>query len=75
MGKAYQVTAVHYDGDEISKVRLNDGQEISISQAIDMADRSLLEGMTVGGARSGRRTLHGVADGDPSNNLSNLPRF
>lgn len=71
-----QIAAVHYDGDEITEFRLKDGRTMSYLDAISLAESHQLPGYTVGKSRGVYRdVLRGVNDGDPSNNLSNLPRY
>lgn len=60
---------------DISAVMLDDGTQHSIEEAINMAKNNQIEGVNVGKDKLGRDTLRSNPDGDPSNNLSNLPRF
>lgn len=74
-----RIVGVHYEDGRITQVKLDCGNVVGISQAIAMADRKELEGVVVGATRGDvdeqHATLRGVADGNPENNLSNLPRF
>jgi hypothetical protein len=69
------ITAVRYGDGGISAVRFQDGSVADIAQAIAMAEADLIEDVNTGKNREGQKTLRSYPDGDPSNNLSNLPRF
>ncbi|UUZ95593.1 DUF3892 domain-containing protein [Paenibacillus sp. P25] len=69
------IQAVHYENGGISAVRFQDGTEADIATAIGMAEAGLIEDVNTGKNREGQKTLRSYPDGDPSNNLSNLPRF
>ncbi|MDA8145472.1 MAG: DUF3892 domain-containing protein [Thermaerobacter sp.] len=74
--KVPRVTHVRRDADgDIAQVKLSDGRVLDLAAAITLAERRQLAGVMVGAARNGRHTLKGVADGDPDNNLQNLPEF
>lgn len=69
------IAAVRYQDGGISAVRFQDGSVADIAQAIGMAEAGLIEDVNTGRNREGQKTLRSYPDGDPSNNLSNLPRF
>lgn len=69
------VAAVRYSDGGISAVRFQDGTTAEIGEAIGMAEAGLIEDVNTGKNREGQKTLRSYPDGDPSNNLSNLPRF
>jgi hypothetical protein len=69
------ITAVRYGDGGISAVQFQDGSTADIAQAIAMAEADLIEDVNTGKNREGQKTLRSYPDGDPSNNLSNLPRF
>lgn len=73
----YKIAKVRYDvaDHEITMVQFDNGSEVSISDAIAMAKRGDIQGVNVGRARDGRETLRSYPDGDPANNLVNLPKF
>jgi hypothetical protein len=74
--EALRITHVRRDADgDIAQVRLHDGTVVDLDQAISLADAHKIAGVMVGAARNGRQTLKGIADGDPENNLQNLPEF
>lgn len=70
-----QIEAVHYENGAIAAVRLNNGQVVDIATAIGMAEAELIEDVNTGKNREGQKTLRSYPDGNPDNNLSNLPRF
>lgn len=70
-----RIEAVHYEQGKIERVRLSDGRDISIGEAVKLAGANKIEGVIVGGTRDGGSSIHGVADGDPSNNLANKPQY
>lgn len=69
------IQAVHYENGGISAVQFQDGSVVEIAKAIAMAEAGLIEDVNTGRNREGQKTLRSYPDGDPSNNLSNLPRF
>jgi hypothetical protein len=69
------IRAVHYEGGGISAVQFQDGSVVNIASAIAMSEAGLIEDANTGRNREGQKTLRSYPDGDPSNNLSNLPRF
>ncbi|WP_282942776.1 DUF3892 domain-containing protein [Paenibacillus sp. RC67] len=69
------ITAVRYSDGGISAVKFQDGSVADIAQAIGMAEADMIEDVNTGKNREGQKTLRSYPDGDPSNNLSNLPRF
>lgn len=62
------------DGD-ITDVMLDNGNTLSINQAVMMAKDGLIEGVNVGRSKSGTEYLRGVPNGIESDNLDNLPTF
>ena len=62
------------DGD-ITDVRLDNGSQVTIGQAIDMAKANEIQGVIVGKARGGRETLRSQPNNTPADNLDNLPTF
>lgn len=76
------IVGVHYERNDkgnsvIAQVKLNDGTIMDTGDAILAADRHELEGVTTGMTRGedSHETLRSVNDGNPANNLSNLPTF
>jgi hypothetical protein len=69
------ISAVRYSDGGISAVKFQDGTTANIAQAIGMAEAGLIEDVNTGRNREGQKTLRSYPDGDPSNNLSHLPRF
>ena len=71
-----KITKIQKDDNyDIKAVMLDDGTTHTIEEAIQMAKNEQLEGVNVGKDKLGRETLRSNPDGDPSNNLSNLPTF
>lgn len=73
-----QVVAVHKDDSgNIQNLKLSSGNVITLNEAIQMAKDDALPGYNVGKTRGrhSHEVLRGDADGDPSNNLDNLPEF
>lgn len=73
------ITKVHYSGGEITEMLLSNGQRVSYAEAIQMTQDGQIAGVNVGQTRgigsNSHPVLRGNADGDPSNNLANLPRY
>jgi hypothetical protein len=69
------IQSVHYGDGGISAVQFQDGRIVDIANAIAMTEAGLIEDVNTGKNREGQKTLRSYPDGDPSNNLSNLPRF
>lgn len=69
------IQSVHYENGGISSVQFQDGRVVDIANAIAMTEAGLIEDVNTGQNRQGQKTLRSYPDGDPSNNLSNLPRF
>jgi hypothetical protein len=69
------IRAVHYEDGGISAVQFQDGSVADIPSAIAMAETGIIEDVNTGRNRQGQKTLRSYPDGEPSNNLSKLPRF
>lgn len=59
---------------EIMEVKLDNGTVMSRDQAVMAAERGEIEDV-IPAYRDGTSYLRSVGDGDPSNNLKNLPSF
>lgn len=73
-----QITAVRKDGrGRITEVQFQNGEIAGIEQAIQMAEQDLIEDVNTGATRGDHphKTLRSYPDGDPTNNLDNLPTF
>lgn len=55
--------------------KLDDGTILNYEDCINAINAGQLPELMLGRARDGSITIKGVADGDPSNNLQNLPIF
>lgn len=71
------IVATRLQGNRIVEVKLSDDSVLGIDEAIKLAEKGGLSGVTVGATRYSNRskTLRSWPDGDSSNNLRNLPRF
>lgn len=72
------IVAVRKNGDgDIQEVKFNDGTTASVEQAIQMAEEDSINNVNTGATRgeNSHKTLRSDPDGDPSNNLDNLPSF
>ncbi|WP_010492074.1 DUF3892 domain-containing protein [Paenibacillus elgii] len=71
-----QVVAVRKNGDgDIVELKLSSGQVVDYLEAQQLAKKGQLENVNVFRGRDGDEHLRSNADGDPSNNLDNLPGF
>lgn len=71
-----QVVAVRKNGDgDIVELKLSSGQVVDYKQAQQMAKNGMIDNVNVFRGRDGDEHLRSNADGDPSNNLDNLPIF
>lgn len=59
----------------IKQYKLDDGKIIGIEQAVHMAENKELENCNAFTTRDGTKAIRSNNDGDPSNNLDNLPTF
>lgn len=73
-----RIVATRRDNDgDIEVVQFQNGQIASIEEAIQMAENDLIEDVNTGATRgeNKHKTLRSYPDGDPTNNLDNLPTF
>ncbi|WP_438446668.1 DUF3892 domain-containing protein [Gorillibacterium sp. sgz5001074] len=71
-----QVVAVRKNGDgDIVELKLTSGQVVDYKQAQQMAKNGQILNVNVFRGRDGDEHLRSNADGDPTNNLDNLPLF
>lgn len=78
MASKKEIVAVRKNGDgDIQEVQFNDGSTASVEQAIQMAEEDGIANVNTGATRgeNSHKTLRSDPDGDPSNNLDNLPEF
>ncbi|MFM1655224.1 DUF3892 domain-containing protein [Brevibacillus sp. B_LB10_24] len=70
------VVAVRKNGDgDIIKLKLSDGNEVDYLVAQRLAEQGMIENVQVFKGRGGDIHLRSIPDGDPSNNLDNMPLF
>jgi hypothetical protein len=71
-----QVVAVRKNGDgDIVELKLSSGNVVDYKTAQTMVKNKQIENLNVFKGRDGDEHLRSNADGDPSNNLDNLPTF
>jgi hypothetical protein len=71
-----QVVAVRKNGDgDIAWLKLSNGQVVDYKTAQQMVRDRQIANLNVFTGRDGEPHLRSNADGDPSNNLDNLPTF
>ncbi len=71
-----EVVAVRKNGDgDIVELKLTSGQVVDYVTAQAMAKDKKIKNVNVFRGRDGDEHLRSNADGDPSNNLDNLPTF
>jgi hypothetical protein len=69
-------TAVRKNGDgDITAFRTSAGRELNYEQALREVQEGRIKGANVFKGRDGEMYIRGDADGDPVNNLDNLPMF
>jgi hypothetical protein len=75
-GNAEQVVAVRKNGDgDIIELKLSSGRVVGYKEAQAMAKEGRIEHVNVFRGRDGDEHLRSDADGNPDNNLDNLPTF
>jgi len=68
--------AVRKNGDgDITAFRTSSGKELGYAEAREAVSSGAIAGANVFKGREGEMYIRGDADGDPSNNLDNLPSF
>ena len=71
-----KIVAVRKDGNGvINEYKLDDGSIIGVEQAVQMTKQEQIENCNVGKTKYGKEIIRSDRDGDPSNNLDNLPAF
>lgn len=74
-GPDLEPVAVHMEGSEISLIQLKDGSVIDKHQAVELCKAGKIPSCDVSVSKFGEEYLRSRNDGDPSNNLSELPKF
>ncbi|TMV46173.1 DUF3892 domain-containing protein [Paenibacillus mesophilus] len=68
--------AVQKNGDgDITAFKTSSGRVLNYEQALTEVKSGAIQGVNAFKGRDGETYIRGDADGDPSNNLDNLPRF
>ena len=71
-----KITAVRKDENgTIQQYKLDNGNTVDVNQAIQMVKNNEIENCNVFTTRKGSEAIRSNNDGDPSNNLDNLPTF
>ncbi len=71
-----QIVAVRKNGEgDIVELKLSSGEVVDYKLAQQMAQNGELENVNVFTGRDGEPHLRSNADGDPTNNLDQLPTF
>ncbi len=71
-----KITAVKKDENgTIQQYKLDNGTTVDVNQAIQMVKNNEIENCNVFTTKSGSEAIRSNNDGDPSNNLDNLPTF
>lgn len=74
-GKEHTIEAVRMSGTEIDLVRLEDGTILDKQSATEVARAGLIKGVVTANSSTGESYMRSTPDGDPSNNLRDLPKF
>ncbi|BFH12932.1 DUF3892 domain-containing protein [Paenibacillus thiaminolyticus] len=70
------IVAVQKNGDgDLTAFQTSTGRQLSYEQALNEVQAGNIAGVNVFKGRDGGMYLRGDADGDPTNNLDNLPLF
>ncbi|MGG4394119.1 DUF3892 domain-containing protein [Paenibacillus thiaminolyticus] len=70
------IVAVQKNGDgDLTAFQTSTGRQLSYEQALNEVQVGNIAGVNVFKGRDGGMYLRGDADGDPTNNLDNLPLF
>ncbi len=72
-GHHHIVGTVKGDKGEITAYKLDNGELLMKEQAVAIAKRGEINGVTVATSKSGEEFLRSLPDEDKSNNLDNLP--
>ncbi|GAV12191.1 DUF3892 domain-containing protein [Paenibacillus sp. NAIST15-1] len=76
MSQRESIVAVQKNGDgDLTAFQTNTGRILNYEQALLAVQNGEIAGVNAFKGRDGGTYLRGDADGDPSNNLDNLPTF
>lgn len=76
MDNREMIVAVQKNGDgDLTAFQTSTGRQLSYEQALNEVQAGNIAGVNVFKGRDGGMYLRGDADGDPTNNLDNLPQF
>ena len=75
-GKSHNIIEVDKDTKgEIIAYKLDNGEVIEKSKAVEMAKKGYINGVQVSVSKKGEEYLRSLPDGSKSNNLNNMPEF
>lgn len=74
-GKVMTPVAVKKSGSEIFALKLDDGRVVDRTIAVELCHHGLLANCSVAQSKTGDLFVRSLNDGNPDNNLSNLPEF
>ncbi|WP_407925696.1 DUF3892 domain-containing protein [Chengkuizengella marina] len=75
-GNRVEIVAVRKNGDgDLTEFKTSDGRTLGYQQALQEVQNGNISGVNAFKGRDGETYLRGDADGDPSNNLDQLPIF
>lgn len=70
------IVAVQKNGDgDLTAFKTNSGRVLNYQEALSAVEQGMIAGVNAFKGRDGGTYLRGDADGDPTNNLDNLPLF
>lgn len=70
------MVAVQKNGDgDIQQFKTSSGRTLNYAEALQAVQNGEIAGVNAFKGRDGETYIRGDADGDPSNNLDNLPTF
>ncbi|WP_127579713.1 DUF3892 domain-containing protein [Paenibacillus koleovorans] len=75
-GERESFVAVRKNGDgDLTAFKTSSGRELDYVSAREEVNQGRIQGVNLFKGRDGELYIRGDADGDPSNNLDNLPSF
>jgi hypothetical protein len=70
------IVAVQRNGDgDITRFKTSSGRELSYQEALTEVNNNTIQGVNIFKGRDGEMYIRSNADGNPSNNLDQLPTF
>lgn len=72
--ETFVATRKNQEGD-ITHFKTSSGRELDYDQALAAVESGAVSGVNIGRTKNGHGSIRGNADGNPENNLDNLPSF